>query len=76
MYASHRYRDKAVDCLLAARNCPPYYRKLYLSLAAIWLSLARQDEVMNDLLASGDTAKLVKTDRLGAHPRPLLYLVR
>jgi hypothetical protein len=76
MYASLRYRDKAVDCLLAARNCPPHYHKIYLSLAAIWLSLANQDEAMNGLLASRDPAKPVKTDRLEAHPRPLLYLVK
>jgi hypothetical protein len=73
---SQSYRDMAVDCLLAARNCKPHYHKLYLSLAAVWLSLAHQDEAMNDLFAIRETAKPVKTDRLGAHPRPLLYLVK
>ena len=73
---SQSYRDRAVDCLLAARDCSRYYREIHLSLAAIWLALARHDEAMNDLLASWDMAKPVKTDRLGARPRPLLYLVR
>jgi hypothetical protein len=76
MHASQHCRDTAVDCLLAARDCPPYYRELHLCLAAIWLSLAHQESVLEDLLASRDTAKPVKTDGLCAHPRPLLYLVR
>jgi hypothetical protein len=71
---SQSYRDKAVECLSMARDGSRYYREIHLSLAAIWLSLARQDEAMNDLLR--DTAKPVKTGRLEAHPRPLLYLVK
>jgi len=31
-------------------------------MAASWLSLARQDEAMDNLLASQDTAKPVKTE--------------
>jgi hypothetical protein len=73
---SQSYRDKAVECLLAAQGCSRYYREIHLSLAAIWLSLARQDEAMDNLLASRNAAKPVKTDRLGDHPRPLLYLVK
>jgi hypothetical protein len=76
MHASQHCRDKAVDCLLAARDCPPYYRELHLSLAAIWLSLARRDEAMDDLLARSDTADPSKTDRLRAHHGRVLYLVK
>jgi hypothetical protein len=61
MHDSRRYRDNAAECLLAAQApCQPYHRKLRLSMAASWLSLARQDEAMDDLLASRDTAKPVK----------------
>ncbi len=35
-------------------------------MADAWLSLARRDEAMDNLLASRDTAEPVKTDRLGA----------
>jgi hypothetical protein len=76
MHVSQRYRDKAVDCLLAARDCSRYYREIHLSLAAIWLALARHDEAMNDLLANWDMAKPVKTDRLRAHHGRFLYLVK
>jgi hypothetical protein len=58
MHDSQRYRDSAAECLLAAQEaCQPYYRKLHLSMADSWLSLARRDEAMDNLLASWDTAK-------------------
>jgi hypothetical protein len=42
---SRRYRHKAAECLLAAQDaCEPSYRNLRLSMAASWLSLARQYE--------------------------------
>ena len=47
MHDSRRYRDSAAGCLLAAQDtCQPYYRKLHLSMATSWLSLARQDEAI------------------------------
>jgi hypothetical protein len=53
MHDSQRYRDSAAECLLAAEEaCQPYYRKLHLSMAASWLSLARQDEEIDNLFAS------------------------
>jgi hypothetical protein len=73
---SQSYRDKAVECLLAAQGCSRSYREIHLSMAASWLSLARQDEAMDNLLASRDTARPVKTDRLGAHRGRALYLVK
>jgi hypothetical protein len=46
MHDSQRYRDSAAECLLAAQEASqPYYRKLFISMAASWLSLAQQDEV-------------------------------
>jgi hypothetical protein len=67
MHDSRRYRDSAAECLLAAQEaCQPYYRKLRLSMAVSWLSLARQDEAIDNLLANWDATKPIKTDRLGA----------
>ena len=58
MYDSQSYRDNAAHCLLAAQEaCQPHFRKLRLSMAISWLSLARQDEAMDNLLASQDTAQ-------------------
>jgi hypothetical protein len=58
MHDSRSYRDNAAQCLLAAQEaCKPYYRKLRLSMAVSWLSLARQDEAMDDLLASRDMSE-------------------
>ena len=57
----------AADCLVAAKEArQPYYRKLRLSMAASWLSLASRDEGMDNPLASWDTAEPAKTDGLGA----------
>jgi hypothetical protein len=63
MNDSRRYRSNAADCLLAAKDAQrPGDRQLRLSMANSWLSLARQDEAMDNLLASWDTAEPVKTD--------------
>ena len=49
MHDSQRYRDNAAECLLAAQEArEPHYRQLHLSMALSWLSLARQDEVMEE----------------------------
>jgi hypothetical protein len=67
MHDSRRYRDSAAECLLAAQEaCELHCRRLHLSMADSWLSLARRDEAMDNLLASWDTAEPVKTDGLGA----------
>jgi hypothetical protein len=67
MHDSRRYRDSAAECLLAAQEaCEPYYRKLQLSMAVSWLSLARHDEAIDHVLASWDMAAPVKTDGLAA----------
>ena len=63
MHDARRYRSNAAACLLAAKNARrPCDRSLRLSMAGSWLSLARQDEAMDDLLADGDTAESVKAD--------------
>jgi hypothetical protein len=65
MHDSRRYRDSAAECLLAAQEaCQPYYRKLHFSMAASWLSLARQDEAIDNLFASWDTNEAIKADGL------------
>jgi hypothetical protein len=55
-----RYRGNAAECLLAAQESQSYYRKLNLALVDTWLSLARQDEAMGNLLATWNTAEMVK----------------
>jgi hypothetical protein len=52
MNQTRRYRWKAVECLLAAKNCDLHYRNLTLAIAASWHALARQDEAIDELLAS------------------------
>jgi hypothetical protein len=56
MQNSGRCRSNAAECLLAAQEAyQPYYRKLHLSMAVSWLSLARQYEARGNPLASWDT---------------------
>jgi hypothetical protein len=51
MYDAQRYRRYAADCLRAAfREGQPYSRVRRVSMAASWLSLAHQDEAMDELL--------------------------
>jgi hypothetical protein len=50
MHDSRRYRDSAAECLLASQDAHhPYYRGLFLSMAASWLSLAHLDEKLSDM---------------------------
>ena len=50
MHDARRYRDNAAGCLLAAQQArQPYCRKLRLSMAASWLSLAHRDEAIDNL---------------------------
>jgi hypothetical protein len=48
---AQRYRTNAAECLSAAERCDPAHRDLTLAIAASWLSLARQQEAMDQLLA-------------------------
>ena len=66
MQDSRRYRNQAAGCLLAAQGAhEPHYRRLHLSMASSWLSLARQDEAMDKLLAIWE-AEPVEISALGA----------
>jgi len=65
MHDSQRYRYRAKECLLAAKKASePYCRKRRLSMASSWLSLAHQEEEMDNLLANRDSAEPVKSDGL------------
>jgi hypothetical protein len=58
MHGSQRYRYNAKECLLAAKEASqPYHRKTSSLYASSWLSIACQDEAMDNLLASLDTAE-------------------
>jgi hypothetical protein len=61
-----RYRMNAAGCLSAAERCDPAYRGLTLAIAASWLSLARQQIAMDELLAiwsEASTGTLANTTR-------------
>lgn len=46
---SQRYRHNAAECLLAAQEaCEPSCRKLLVTMAVSWLSLAHQDLAHQD----------------------------
>jgi hypothetical protein len=51
MNDAQRYRMNAAECLSAAERSDPAYRGLTLAIAASWLSLARQQEAVDGLLA-------------------------
>ena len=57
MNDAQRYRMNAVECLSAAERCEPSYRGLTLATATSWLSLARQQEAMDELLAIWSNAQ-------------------
>jgi hypothetical protein len=57
MNDAQRYRINAAECLSAAERCEPAYRSLTLAIAASWLSLLRQQEAMDELLAIWSKAR-------------------
>ena len=58
LHDSERYRANASDCLSEAQDeCQPDHRNLHLFTAAAWLSLARQDEATENVIASWNTPK-------------------
>jgi hypothetical protein len=63
MNDSKHYRSNAAGCLKAAYDaCQPGRRGLHLSMAISWLSLARRDQAMDDLLASWEAGKPIEND--------------
>jgi hypothetical protein len=61
MNDAQRYRINAAECLSAAERCEPAYRSLTLAIAASWLSLVRQQEAMDELLAIWSKARSAKS---------------
>lgn len=45
-----RYRANAAECLSAVEHSGPSYRGITLAIARSWMSLARQQEAVDDLL--------------------------
>jgi hypothetical protein len=71
MNDAQRYRINAAECLSAAERCAAPYRGLTLAIAASWVSLARQQIAMDELLAIWSEAS---TDKLAdASPRRFQY---
>jgi hypothetical protein len=65
MHNSRRYRDSAAECLLASQDAgQPYYRNLFLSMAASWLSLAHQDEAIDNLVCELGRDEAIETNGL------------
>jgi hypothetical protein len=50
MNDAQRFRMNAAECLSAAERCGTAYPDLTLAIAASWLSLARHQEAMDELL--------------------------
>jgi hypothetical protein len=57
MNDAQRYRMNAAECILAWERCGPAYRDLPFALAESWLSLARQQEAMDELLVIWSEAR-------------------
>jgi hypothetical protein len=68
MHDSRRYRDNAAASLLAAQEaCQLHLRKLHLSMAVSWLSLARQHEGIDpSFQGTGYKPALRREDRAAA----------
>jgi hypothetical protein len=67
MSDAQRYRMNAVECLSAAERSGPPYRSLTFAIAASWLSLAREQEAMDELLVISDQAH---SATLSSRPEP------
>jgi hypothetical protein len=50
MNDAQRYRMNAAECLSAAERCEPTYRDITFAVAEAWLSLARQQQAIDELL--------------------------
>jgi hypothetical protein len=53
MNQAQRYRMNAAECLSAAERRGSPYQSLAFTIAAYWLSLARQQEAVDALLGDG-----------------------
>jgi hypothetical protein len=59
------YCRNAAECLSAAERCGPAYRRLAFTIAAYWVSLARQQKTVDELLANCSALPRASSD---AHP--------
>jgi hypothetical protein len=64
MNDARRYRQNAGECLSAAERCQPPYRRLAFTIAAYWLSLARQQKTVDELLANCSTLPSASSDMI------------
>jgi hypothetical protein len=65
MNDAQRYRRNAAQCLTAAEPRGSPYRRLAFTIAAYWLALARQQKVVDELLANCSTLPSASSD---VHP--------
>jgi hypothetical protein len=63
MNDTQRYRENAAECLSAAERPESAYHSHAFTIAAYWLSLARQEETMYELLAIWTEAGSVTSRR-------------
>jgi hypothetical protein len=65
MNDAQRYRRNAAQCLTAAEQREtPYRRRLAFTIAAYWLALARQQKVVDELLANCSTLPSASSDMI------------
>jgi hypothetical protein len=57
MNDAQRCRMNAAECIFAGARCGPAYRDLTFALAEAWLSLARQQEAMDEFLVIWSNAR-------------------
>jgi hypothetical protein len=57
MNDAQRYRLNAAECLSAAERRESSYHYLAFTIAACWLSLAREQEAIAELVANGSEPK-------------------
>ena len=66
MNKARLYCRNAAECLSAAERCQPSYRRLAFTIAAYWVSLARQQKTVDELLANCSTLPSASSN---VHPR-------
>jgi hypothetical protein len=65
MIDAQRYRMNAAQCLSAAEQREtPYRRRLAFTIAAYWLALARQQKILDELLANCSTLPRASSDMI------------
>jgi hypothetical protein len=78
MNDAERYRMNAAKCILAGERCGPAYRDLTFAIAESWLSLARQQKAMDELLViwsnAGSAVSTASSRQSFQYPRELYQL--